>query len=38
LLTTKPLIIVLAGNPVEDISRLQDVGFVMKGGEVYKQP
>ncbi len=25
-------------NPLEDISALQDVSFVMKGGVVYKQP
>ena len=31
-------IIAVAGNPLEDISLLQKVQFVMKGGEVYKQP
>lgn len=31
-------IIAVAGNPLEDISQLQQVRFVMKGGEVYKQP
>ncbi|WP_346836780.1 amidohydrolase family protein [Microbulbifer sp. SAOS-129_SWC] len=31
-------IIAVAGNPLEDISELQRVKFVMKGGEVYKQP
>ena len=26
------------GNPLDDIKRLEDVRFVMKGGVVYKQP
>jgi imidazolonepropionase-like amidohydrolase len=30
-------IIAVAGNPLEDIRELEDVRFVMKGGEVYKQ-
>ena len=31
-------IIAVAGNPLEDISQLQKVRFVMKGGEVYRSP
>lgn len=31
-------IIAVPGNPLEDIKVLQDVKFVMKGGQVYKQP
>jgi len=31
-------IIAVAGNPLEDISELQRVKFVMKGGEIFKQP
>jgi imidazolonepropionase-like amidohydrolase len=30
-------IIAVRGNPLDDISVLKDVGFVMKGGVVYKQ-
>jgi imidazolonepropionase-like amidohydrolase len=30
-------IIAVRGNPLEDIRELEDVRFVMKGGEVYKQ-
>lgn len=30
-------IIAVPGNPLEDIRELEDVRFVMKGGEVYKQ-
>lgn len=30
-------IVAVRGNPLEDITLLQDVGFVMKGGVVYKQ-
>jgi imidazolonepropionase-like amidohydrolase len=30
-------IIGVKGNPLEDIRLLQDVGFVMKGGKIYKQ-
>ncbi len=30
-------VIAVAGNPLEDIRRMQDVGFVMKEGVVYKQ-
>jgi imidazolonepropionase-like amidohydrolase len=29
-------IIGVAGNPLEDITLLEDVRFVMKGGKVYK--
>ena len=29
-------IIGVAGNPLEDVTVLEDVKFVMKGGEVYK--
>lgn len=31
-------LIAVDGNPLEDISVLEDVAFVMKGGAVYKQP
>lgn len=31
-------IIAVAGNPLEDISELQRVQFVMKGGEIFRQP
>ena len=31
-------IIAVQGNPLDDITRLEDVRFVMKGGEVYKGP
>lgn len=31
-------IVAVKGNPVEDISRVLDVAFVMKDGVVYKQP
>ena len=31
-------IIAVEGNPLEDISVLQKVSFVMKGGAVYKRP
>jgi imidazolonepropionase-like amidohydrolase len=31
-------IIAVKGNPVEDITLLQHVGFVMKEGKIYKQP
>ena len=31
-------IIAVSDNPLEDITTLQDVRFVMKGGAVYKQP
>ena len=30
-------IIAVKGNPLEDITLLENVNFVMKGGEVYKQ-
>jgi imidazolonepropionase-like amidohydrolase len=30
-------IIAVRGNPLEDIRELEDVRFVMKGGEVYKE-
>ncbi|MEP6511327.1 MAG: amidohydrolase family protein, partial [Dokdonella sp.] len=30
-------VIAVAGNPLEDIKRMQTVGFVMKDGVVYKQ-
>lgn len=29
-------IIAVSGDPLQDVNRLQDVGFVMKGGVVYK--
>jgi imidazolonepropionase-like amidohydrolase len=31
-------IIAVKGNPLEDITLLQQVAFVMKGGKIYKQP
>jgi imidazolonepropionase-like amidohydrolase len=31
-------IIAVPGNPLDDVQLLEDVRFVMKGGEVYKQP
>lgn len=31
-------VIAVDGNPLEDVRLLEDVGFVMKGGKVYKQP
>ncbi len=31
-------IIAVKGNPLEDITLLQEVGFVMKEGKIYKQP
>jgi imidazolonepropionase-like amidohydrolase len=31
-------VIAVAGNPVEDISVVTKVGFVMKDGVVYKRP
>jgi imidazolonepropionase-like amidohydrolase len=31
-------LIAVAGNPIEDITRMLDVAFVMKGGVVYKAP
>jgi len=31
-------IIAVEGNPLEDVSRLSQVGLVMKGGVVYRQP
>jgi imidazolonepropionase-like amidohydrolase len=31
-------IIAVKGNPLEDITLLQQVGFVMKEGKIYKQP
>jgi imidazolonepropionase-like amidohydrolase len=31
-------LVAVAGNPLENISLLEDVRFVMKGGVVYKQP
>ncbi len=31
-------LIAVAGNPLDDIKRLEDVRFVMKGGVVYKAP
>jgi imidazolonepropionase-like amidohydrolase len=30
-------IVAVPGNPLDDITRMQEVSFVMKGGEVYKQ-
>ena len=31
-------VIAVAGNPLENITLLEDVRFVMKGGVVYKSP
>lgn len=31
-------IIAVEGNPLEDVSRLSQVGLVMKGGVIYRQP
>jgi len=31
-------IIAVRGNPLDDVRELEDVQFVMKGGEVYKRP
>jgi imidazolonepropionase-like amidohydrolase len=31
-------IIAVAGSPLDDISELLDVDFVMKGGKVFKNP
>jgi len=31
-------IIAVNGNPVEDITTLEEVDFVMKSGRVYKSP
>ena len=31
-------IIAVPGDPLADISLLEKVGFVMKGGKVYKRP
>jgi imidazolonepropionase-like amidohydrolase len=31
-------VIAVPGNPLEDVAFLQDVRFVMKGGEVYRSP
>jgi imidazolonepropionase-like amidohydrolase len=31
-------IIAVAGNPLEDVRLLENVGFVMKGGKLYKSP
>jgi imidazolonepropionase-like amidohydrolase len=31
-------VIAVPGNPLEDISATTKVGFVMKGGVVYKRP
>lgn len=31
-------IIAVSGNPLEDVTALEEVHFVMKGGEVYKSP
>jgi imidazolonepropionase-like amidohydrolase len=30
--------IAVAGNPLDDVAKLQSVAFVMKGGEVVKGP
>ncbi|MEH6609658.1 MAG: amidohydrolase family protein [Halioglobus sp.] len=31
-------IIAIEGDPIDDITLLENVSFVMKGGEIYKQP
>jgi imidazolonepropionase-like amidohydrolase len=31
-------VIAVAGNPLEDVTLLEDVRFVMKGGRIYKSP
>jgi imidazolonepropionase-like amidohydrolase len=31
-------IIAIMGDPLQDVTRLESVGFVMKGGEVVKSP
>jgi imidazolonepropionase-like amidohydrolase len=31
-------LIAVAGNPLDDVAKLQSVAFVMKGGEVVKSP
>ena len=31
-------IVAVSGNPLEDISELENISFVMKGGEIYKRP
>ena len=31
-------IIAVKGNPLKDVSRLSQVGLVMKGGVIYRQP
>lgn len=31
-------LIAVAGDPLEDVSRFEDVRFVMKSGQIYKQP
>jgi imidazolonepropionase-like amidohydrolase len=31
-------LIAVEGDPLDDITRMQDVQFVMKSGVVYKQP
>ena len=31
-------IIAVKGNPLEDVSRLSQVGLVMKGGVIFRQP